>query len=30
VHTEARGALTRTRLGSVVFELVHDEAPGPA
>ncbi len=24
VHTEQRGAITRTRLGSVVFELVHD------
>ena len=24
-HTERRGALTRTYLGSVVFELVHDE-----
>lgn len=25
VHTEARGALTRTWLGSVSFELVHDD-----
>jgi 4-hydroxyphenylpyruvate dioxygenase len=24
-HTERRGALTRTYLGSVVFELVHSE-----
>ena len=27
VHTEARGALTRTWLGSVSFELVHDDRP---
>ena len=27
-HTEQRGALTRTYLGSVVFELVHSELPG--
>jgi 4-hydroxyphenylpyruvate dioxygenase len=26
-HTERRGAITRTWLGSVVFELVHSEAP---
>lgn len=26
-HTEKRGALTRTYLGSVVFELVHSELP---
>jgi 4-hydroxyphenylpyruvate dioxygenase len=26
-HTEARGAITRTYLGSVVFELVHRERP---
>jgi 4-hydroxyphenylpyruvate dioxygenase len=25
VHTEARGALTRTWMGSVSFELVHDD-----
>jgi 4-hydroxyphenylpyruvate dioxygenase len=24
-HTEARGALTKTWLGSVLFELVHNE-----
>ncbi len=24
-HTEARGAISKTYLGSVVFELVHDE-----
>ena len=28
VHTEGRGALTRTWLGSVSFELVHNERPG--
>jgi 4-hydroxyphenylpyruvate dioxygenase len=30
-HTEQRGAITKTYLGSVVFELVHSEpaAPGP-
>jgi len=27
-HTERRGALTKTYLGSVVFELVHSELPG--
>lgn len=27
-HTEARGAITKTYLGSVVFELVHSDAPG--
>jgi 4-hydroxyphenylpyruvate dioxygenase len=27
-HTEQRGALTKTYLGSVVFELVHSEMPG--
>ena len=27
-HTEARGAITKTYLGSVVFELVHSSAPG--
>ena len=27
-HTEQRGALTKTYLGSVVFELVHSELPG--
>ncbi|HSI52537.1 MAG TPA: VOC family protein [Ramlibacter sp.] len=27
-HTEKRGALTKTYLGSVVFELVHSEGPG--
>jgi len=27
-HTEKRGALTKTYLGSVVFELVHSEMPG--
>ena len=27
-HTEARGAITKTYLGSVVFELVHSEKPG--
>jgi 4-hydroxyphenylpyruvate dioxygenase len=27
-HTEKRGALTKTYLGSVVFELVHSEAGG--
>lgn len=27
-HTERRGALTKTYLGSVVFELVHSEPPG--
>lgn len=26
-HTERRGAITRTYLGSVVFELVHSEVP---
>jgi 4-hydroxyphenylpyruvate dioxygenase len=26
-HTEQRGALTRTYLGGVVFELVHSERP---
>jgi len=25
VHTEARGALTQSYLGGVMFELVHDE-----
>jgi 4-hydroxyphenylpyruvate dioxygenase len=25
VHTEDRGALTRTWMGSVSFELVHDD-----
>ena len=29
-HTERRGALTKTYLGSVVFELVHSEAPAGA
>jgi 4-hydroxyphenylpyruvate dioxygenase len=29
-HTEARGAITRTYLGSVVFELVHSERPTTA
>ena len=29
-HTEKRGALTKTYLGSVVFELVHSDAPGAA
>ena len=29
VHTERRGAITKTYLGSVVFELVHSE-PEPA
>lgn len=24
-HTESRGAITKTYLGSVVFELVHSE-----
>lgn len=28
VHTEDRGALTRTYLGSVMFELVHDDTRG--
>lgn len=27
-HTEPRGAITKTYLGSVVFELVHNEASG--
>ena len=27
-HTEPRGAITKTYLGSVVFELVHSDAPG--
>ncbi len=27
VHTERRGAITKTYLGSVVFELVHSEPP---
>jgi len=27
-HTERRGALTKTYLGSVVFELVHSKPPG--
>ena len=27
-HTEKRGAVTKTYLGSVVFELVHSEQPG--
>jgi 4-hydroxyphenylpyruvate dioxygenase len=26
-HSERRGAITRTYLGSVVFELVHSEQP---
>jgi 4-hydroxyphenylpyruvate dioxygenase len=30
VQTELRGALTRTRLGTVMFELVHDERPTAA
>jgi 4-hydroxyphenylpyruvate dioxygenase len=25
-HTEQRGAISKTYLGGVVFELVHDEA----
>ncbi len=28
VHTESRGALTKTSMGSVSFELVHSERPG--
>lgn len=28
-HTESRGAITKTYLGSVVFELVHSEKTGP-
>ncbi|WP_394789850.1 4-hydroxyphenylpyruvate dioxygenase [Rhodoferax sp.] len=28
-HTESRGAITKTYLGSVVFELVHSEKAGP-
>ena len=27
VHSEARGALTQSYLGGVMFELVHDERP---
>ena len=26
-HTEQRGAITKTYLGSVVFELVHSQQP---
>jgi 4-hydroxyphenylpyruvate dioxygenase len=29
VHTSERGALTKPRLGSVMFELVHAELPAP-
>jgi 4-hydroxyphenylpyruvate dioxygenase len=29
-HTETRGALTQTYLGSVLFEFVHDDAPARA
>ncbi len=29
VHTEQRGAITRTYLGGVSFELVHSEGPAP-
>jgi len=29
VHTDMRGALTQTQLGSVTFELVHDDRPSP-
>jgi 4-hydroxyphenylpyruvate dioxygenase len=28
IHTETRGAITKTYLGSVVFELVHSQRPG--
>ena len=30
VHTSERGALTKARLGSVMFELVHDVPRGAA
>jgi 4-hydroxyphenylpyruvate dioxygenase len=30
VHTEQRGAITRTYLGGVSFELVHSDIPAPA
>jgi hypothetical protein len=29
VHTERRGAISKTYLGSVVFELVHSQVDAP-